>query len=117
MVRQRKVHKLLTRERILGLDLVMGVKRVAGQTSVETTAPEASAAVDATVHLSGDPSGDRASEAEQLTGLPLFGPSDGDGDGDRDGDRESDGDETGDGTGERDRTSDDDVARDESEAP
>jgi hypothetical protein len=113
MVRQRKVHKLLTRERILGLDLVMGVKRVAGQTSVETTAAEAS------VPLSRDPSGDRASEAEQLTGLPLFGPSDGDGDrdGDRDRDRESDGNETGDDTGERDRTSDDDVARDESEAP
>jgi SAM-dependent methyltransferase len=115
MVRQRKVHKLLTRERILGLDLVMGVKRVAGQTSVETTAPEISAAVDATVQLSGGPSGDRASESEQLTGLPLFGPSDGDGD--RDGDRESSGNETGDGTGEPDKTSDDDVARDESEAP
>ncbi len=64
VARQREVHKLLTRERILGLDLVMGVKRVAGEMVMEGAAAEASAGVE------GSPGG--AQEKEQVTGLPLF---------------------------------------------
>jgi hypothetical protein len=62
MAREQEVHKLLTRERILGLDLVKGVKigavaplAVAGE---EQTVPEAE---------------DCTPEGEQVTGLPLFG--------------------------------------------
>ena len=77
MARGREVHKLLTQERILGLDLVMGLKPVAGQTAVEAVAAEASVEVEASV--------DRTPEEEQLIGLPLFGTQVGDRDGDGDG--------------------------------
>jgi SAM-dependent methyltransferase len=49
LARQREVHLLLTQERVLGLDLVMGVKRAAAEMALE-----------------GVP------EKEQVTGLPLF---------------------------------------------
>jgi len=65
LAREREVHKLLTQERVLGLDLVMGVKRVAGQAAMEAVAAEASAEVEGSV--------DRTPEEEQVTGLPLFG--------------------------------------------
>lgn len=64
-VREREVHKLLTRERILGLDLVMGLKRAAVPPAREGAAFEAPGGADAST--------DAASEEEQLTGLPLFG--------------------------------------------
>ena len=85
--REREVHKLLTQERILGLDLVMGVKHVAemakgaalegpgGRNSVEV--PER-----ADVPSNGDKEKEykekehrekEHQEEEQLTGLPLFG--------------------------------------------
>ena len=92
MARERKVHKLLTQERILGLDLVMGLKPVAGQTAVEAVAAEASVRVEA--------SGDRTPEEEQLTGLPLFGAEDEDGDRDGDGVEDRDGDGVGAGDGD-----------------
>ena len=89
MARERKVHKLLTRERILGLDLVMGLKPADGQPAVDVA--EASAAVEASVEV--EASVDRIPEEEQLTGLPLFGAEDKDGDRNRVGDC----DDTGDG--------------------
>lgn len=81
--REREVHKLLTQERILGLDLVMGVKRVA-RTATEGAALEASGAKDAfeapeaaDVPADGDQEKEHQEkehpEEEQLTGLPLFG--------------------------------------------
>ena len=70
LAREREVHKVLTRERILGLDLVKGVKR-----SVEavTTVTEPMAAP---VALENEDPG-RAREVggvgeRQVTGLPLF---------------------------------------------
>ncbi len=131
MARQRKVHQLLTQERILGLDLVMGVKPVAGQSTAEAVVAEGSASVAASVEtsvqtsvqLSIGASLDPTPEAEQLTGLPLFGPQDGDGD--RDSDRAGDGDEKGHGdvagksdlAGDNEVDGDSDVARDDGEAP
>lgn len=84
MVRQREVHKLLNRERLLGLDLVMGLKPRAGQTAAEGVAVEASAELGAAGVV--EASGNRTAEEEQLTGLPLFKAQDGNGDGDADGD-------------------------------
>ncbi len=66
LAREREVHNLLTRERILGLDLVKGVKGVlSGHGALmEVTAEGA-------VHA--DDEAERAPEsAGQLTGLPLF---------------------------------------------
>ena len=114
MARERKVHKLLTRERILGLDLVMGSKPADGQPAVDavhavdagaSVGVEASGVAEASLGI--EASVARIPEEEQLTGLPLFGAEDEDadrdgvGDGDRDTDGEKngvgDGDETGDG--------------------
>ena len=64
LARQREVHNLLTQERILGLDLVMGVKRVADEMAMEGAAVEASAGVEGAA--------DNVSKQEQVTGLPLF---------------------------------------------
>jgi len=101
MARRREMHKLLTQERILGFDLVMGQKSVVGQTAVEAAATEASADVKASLEASVEAVVDRTPEEEQLTGLPLFGAETEDGDGarTREGDRERD--EYGDGTGDR----------------
>ena len=66
--REREVHRLLTQERILGLDLVMGTKRVAVPLAMEGTSFAAPEGADA--------SADGAPEEEQLTGLPLFGDKD-----------------------------------------
>jgi hypothetical protein len=90
MARERKVHKLLTQERILGLDLLMGLKPVAGPTAVEAVATEAPVKIETSVDL--------IPEEEQLKGLPLFGAEYGDGD--RDGDRDGDGVGAGDGDGD-----------------
>jgi len=81
--RERGVHKLLTQERILGLDLVMGVKHVA-RTATEGAALEAPAgraAFEAPEGADVPSHGDQEKEEqvkehreeEQLTGLPLFG--------------------------------------------
>ena len=65
MAREREVHNLLTHERILGLDLVKGIK----------AAVEEPEAVDAVVpeEPEGAPSDPSTDEKEQVTGLPLFG--------------------------------------------
>ena len=65
LARTREVHKLLTQERVLGLDLVMGLKRVQGQTAMKGVPAEPSAEIEAPA--------ERAPEEEQVTGLPLFG--------------------------------------------
>ena len=65
MAREREVHRVLTRERILGLDLIKGVK------GVEEDVPEVVAPAvveEGTFNEAG-----RAPEGEQVTGLPLFG--------------------------------------------
>jgi SAM-dependent methyltransferase len=64
LARQREVHQLLTQERILGLDLVMGTKRAAAEVVLEGAALETVAGVEG-------PS-DGVSEKEQVTDLPLF---------------------------------------------
>jgi SAM-dependent methyltransferase len=63
--REREVHRLLTQERVLGLDLVMGMKHVEEPPARESASLEAPEGVDA--------SADGAGKEEQLTGLPLFG--------------------------------------------
>ena len=80
LARVREVHKLLTQERVLGLDLVMGLKRVTGQTAMEGAPAQPSARVEAPVEgVSAEPSADvevpveDVPEEEQVTGLPLFG--------------------------------------------
>ncbi len=80
LARVREVHKLLTQERVLGLDLVMGLKRVTGQTAMEGAPAQSSARVEAPVEgVSAEPSADvevteeGVPEEEQVTGLPLFG--------------------------------------------
>ncbi len=65
LARVREVHKLLTQERVLGLDLVMGLKRV--ETGVEGTPAQPSGDVEAPAEDA------RAEEGEQVSGLPLFG--------------------------------------------
>lgn len=80
MAREREVHRLLTRERILGLDLVKGVKPgvvVAAdpkpvsadveQPDTEAEQPTTEAEQPATEEEGDIP------ETEQVTGLPLFG--------------------------------------------
>ncbi len=54
--REREVHKVLTKERLLGLDLVKGVKRE-GEAATENPGREH--------EVGGAPEG-------QVTGLPLF---------------------------------------------
>ena len=71
--REREVHKLLTQERILGLDLVMGLKRAAEPPARESADFEALGGADASEVPGGaNASTDGAPEEEQLTGLPLF---------------------------------------------
>ncbi len=65
LAREREVHEFLARQRILGLGLVMGVKRAASQTAMKAVGVEASPGVQASV--------DRTPDEEQVTGLPLFG--------------------------------------------
>ena len=65
LARTREVHKLLTQERVLGLDLVMGLKRVQGQMAMEGVPAKPSAEIEAPA--------ESAPEEEQVTGLPLFG--------------------------------------------
>jgi hypothetical protein len=77
MAREREVHKLLTQERILGLDLVMGLKRAVRQTATGDLIADASVGVAASV--------DPTPEEEQLTGLPLFGADNKEGDRDGEG--------------------------------
>jgi len=67
LARQREVHKLLTQERILGLDLVKGVKHVEGQTAM------AGVSVGASASASDEAPEDGAPEEKQVTDLPLFG--------------------------------------------
>ena len=61
----RAVHRLLTQKRILGFDLVMGLKPVASEMAREVGAVEVSAGVQASPVVS--------PQEEQLSGLPLFG--------------------------------------------
>ncbi len=91
IARERKVHKLLTQERILGLDLLMGLKPVAGQTAVEAVATEAPVKIETSVDL--------IPEEEQLIGLPLFAAEGGDGDRAEAEDGDGDGVGAGDGSG------------------
>jgi len=65
LARVREVHKLLTQERALGLDLVMGLKRV--ETASEGVPAEQARDVEAPAESAPE------EEAEQVTGLPLFG--------------------------------------------
>ena len=67
LVRQREVHKLLTQERILGLDLVKGLKQMEGQTAMAGVSGGASASA------SDEAPEDGAPEEKQVTDLPLFG--------------------------------------------
>jgi len=67
LARQREVHKLLTQERILGLDLVKGLKQMEGQTAMVGVSGGASASAS-----DGAPE-DGAPEEKQVTDLPLFG--------------------------------------------
>jgi len=82
MAREREVHRLLTRERILGLDLIKGRKKVAeppGETAPEASEPsrpeEESPAPGQGVAPPTAGDGTRAPEAqdEETAGLPLFG--------------------------------------------
>jgi hypothetical protein len=81
MAREREVHKLLTRERILGLDLVKGVKAgavaVAAATApfgdVESISADSERATSARPESPDSEAGNGAPEGEQVTGLPLFG--------------------------------------------
>ncbi len=68
LARVREVHKLLTQERVLGLDLVLGQRRGPAQPAMEKVPAEPSIAV--------EPSEEDVSEDEQVTGLPLFGDED-----------------------------------------
>ena len=82
LARAREVHNLLTQERVLGLDLVMGQKRALSQTASETegATAEPSGGVEAPVEgapaepsAQGKEPADAAPEDEQVAGLPLFG--------------------------------------------
>lgn len=66
LARQREVHKLLTHERIIGLDLVMGMKRRAAKIDPEGVSIGAAGGVD----VASDGTG--TIEKEQVSGLPLF---------------------------------------------
>ena len=71
LAREREVHKLLTRQRILGLHLVTGVKSAERNTAMKAVGAEASPDVEASVDRTREV--DRTPEEEQVTGLPLFG--------------------------------------------
>jgi hypothetical protein len=71
--REREVHRLLTRERILGLDLLKGRKAEAAQDSAadaRTPERELSAEPATVPQAAADDAGD---EATDTAGLPLFG--------------------------------------------
>lgn len=81
LARESEVHRLLTNERILGLDLMRGRKK-GGEEKAETEASEVEEAVPASVAARGRPneaSGERpdeddgAPEDDDTAGLPLFG--------------------------------------------
>ena len=67
MAREREVHNLLTHERVLGLDLVKGVKGVLQAQGAMLEGPP-----DGAETAMGTPEDDQAESAGQLTGLPLF---------------------------------------------
>jgi hypothetical protein len=71
--RENEVHRLLTNERILGLDLLRG-RKVAAEVAPELPSDPVSASVAALPHPSDSPdeSDEERSEAD-TTGLPLFG--------------------------------------------
>jgi ubiquinone/menaquinone biosynthesis C-methylase UbiE len=80
--REREVHNLLTRERILGLDMVKGRKQAEAVAPEAVAAPEPTAAApeeatapepDATSGPEPDPSASEDSGNRQTAGLPLFG--------------------------------------------
>ncbi len=73
MAREREVHKVLTRERILGLDLVKGVKAgtAPGATFPASTDTERPASAGPETPTTEEEDG--SPEEEQVTGLPLFG--------------------------------------------
>jgi SAM-dependent methyltransferase len=72
LAREREVHRLLTRERVLGLDLLKGVKRAPGRDDVEAAAPGLEEA-DAGSDENAAPDEPRPAEPE-TQGLPLFSP-------------------------------------------
>ena len=69
LARAWEVHKLLTRERLLGLDLVTGRKR---QIAIEAASGRPSPGVESPVEAAKGTSAESVPEAE-VTGLPLFG--------------------------------------------
>ncbi len=76
--REREVHRLLTKERILGLNLLVGVKSggvVDGESAeIEETRPSG-----LPEDKAGSPSASGEGDRLQTSGLPLFGSDDGDG--------------------------------------
>jgi hypothetical protein len=96
LAREREVHRLLTRERVLGLDLIKGIKTVAAPEPAETDTGEpggladddpppsgaaASAETRSTPSVAAPPSADAPpAEADpsddpgETRGLPLFSP-------------------------------------------
>ena len=78
LAREREVHRLLTRERILGLDLLKG--RKSGESvGTEPALVEASTTVDAppAEDVTPEAGPDAEEESPQTAGLPLFGEEDG----------------------------------------
>jgi SAM-dependent methyltransferase len=81
MSREREVHRLLTRERILGLDLIKGRKRAEVAPAQETPADAAAASEPVALPLTRDgappPGGDGTrpdgEQDRETAGLPLFG--------------------------------------------
>jgi SAM-dependent methyltransferase len=79
LVRERKVHKVLTQERILGLELVTGVKREAGGMDVEEVAVRSVGGADMSASSADMPppriEAPRGGvvEKERVSDLPLFG--------------------------------------------
>ena len=79
LARVREVHKFLTQERVLGLDLIMGLNPVASEMASATTSATANATATETASETGvgktsvsvEVSPDDAQEGE-LRGLPLF---------------------------------------------
>lgn len=78
LAREREVHRLLTKERILGLDLLKGVKEVESSTpssEPEPSEPEPSAAAEPPAPEPSMPEPSPADpESRDTRGLPLFSP-------------------------------------------
>lgn len=70
LARERQIHKILTKERILGLDLVKGMKKD-DQTVVRVAKSKSTLSVGESEDLGHSPEDDNADEG-QVTGLPLF---------------------------------------------